>query len=135
MPYTEEYKNEIINVIQGLCSDGKKYRRKVHTLDMIINFYSSKMQYKYQIMGNDILTKMHNHIVTIFQNINNNTSYEILEFAINIIKWYFKQLIKNKTQKNNETTTNNITDNNLPDYTIPEIKEFYSSIITNNHQH
>ena len=136
MPYNEHFRSQVLLVINELRSiNGKQYHRKSHTLDMIIQKYQQEMTTKYNILGNVILANMNKHISEIFTQINDNSSYEILEFVLSIIKWYFKTIIKRKTKKNDINTDSNTqidiqTPNqatmvSLPDYTIPEIKELW----------
>jgi hypothetical protein len=126
MPYDETFRKHVCKIITELRStNGKQYHRKIHTLDMIIQKYQYEMNIKYKNLGNTILTNMNKYITEIFQYLDNNSSYEILDFALCIIKWYFKTIIKRKNHNTNE-----IQIISLPDYTVPEIKELYNDITT-----
>ena len=122
MPYDETFKKQVLDTITNLKGDGTLYRRKKHTLEMIITKYTHAMQTKHTLLGTTILERMNGHINAIFNSVSDSSNYEVLEYVINIIRWYFKALgiRKNATGETKEIT--------LPDYTIPEIKEIHSSI-------
>jgi len=122
MPYDNTYKEQCLATITNLQGAGQLYRRRKHTLDMILVKYKTEMMNKHKLMGSAILEQLQNYIDIIFNTINQDSKYEHLEYIVNIIKWYFKVLGRRK-QSNGELPTIS-----LPDFTIPEIKEIYSSI-------
>jgi hypothetical protein len=122
MPYDQSFKKQVLDTICNLKGDGQLYRRKKHTLDMIIAKYTDTMQTKHTLLGSNILEKMRGHIHTIFGSVSDSSNYEVLEYVNNVVRWYFK-LLGNRKNANGE-----ITPVTLPDYTIPEIKEIHSSI-------
>jgi hypothetical protein len=122
MPYDESFRKQTLDTISNLKGEGQLYRRKKHTLDMILSKYTHAMQMKHTLLGNTILNRMQNHITEIFNSINETSNYEVLEYVNNIVKWYFKLLGVRKTITGE---TKHIT---IPDYTIPEIKEIHDSI-------
>ena len=121
MPYDQSYRTLVLNNIYKLQAEGQIYRRKKHTIDMILHKYTLAMQNKYTLLGNTILQHMTKHIQTIFETINDNSNFEVLEFLNNVIKWYFKLLATRQNAKEQIT---------LPDYTVPEIKDIYYNINT-----
>jgi hypothetical protein len=67
---------------------------------------------------------MQTHISYIFNNVKQDTPFEVLDFIHTVIKWYFKTIIKRRNR-----TTLEVVSIPLPDYTIPEIKELYESML------
>ena len=122
MPYDDNFKKQVIDIIANLKGQGQLYRRKKHTLDMIIAKYTQAMQTKHTLLGATILERMRDHIHTIFGSVSESSNYEVLEYVNNVVRWYFKLLGTRKT------ANGEIKPIVLPDYTIPEIKEIYSSI-------
>jgi hypothetical protein len=124
MPYDEKFRKTILDTFNILQHDGHLFRRRKHTLEMILTEYIKKMHSKYTSLGSNILQRLQEHIINIFKNINPNSNYETLEYINNVIKWYFKSLTihRNKTSKEVIIVS-------LPDYTIPEIKELHDNMI------
>lgn len=124
MTYTDEFRNTVLTTITNLQVSGKLYNRKRHTLAGILDTYNKQMFIKHSMLGANILEKMQTHITHIFNNVKNNTSYEVLDFINCVIKWYFSTLNKCRNR-----ITLEVEPVSLPDYTIPEIKELYESML------
>ena len=122
MPYDESFRKQVLDTICNLKVEGQLYRRKKHTLDMIIAKYTLAMQTKHTLLGATILERMRDHIHAIFGSVSESSNYEVLEYVNNVVRWYFKILGTRKT------SNGEIKPVTLPDYTIPEIKEIHSSI-------
>jgi hypothetical protein len=133
MPSNQTFAEKVLDKINLLNTTGKNYRRVNHKLVDIIQYYIENMQNKYNHIGTNYVNKMTTNIQTIFtklieycintnKNEKNNTelTYDTLEFANNIIDWYFKclafkyNLIKIQPQ--------------LPDYIISEINDIAKSM-------
>ncbi len=124
MPYDETFRKTSLDAFNILQLEGHLFRRRKHTLEMILTEYIKQMHSKYTSLGSNILQRLQEHIINIFKNINPNSNYETLEYINSVIKWYFKNLTirRDKTSKQVIVT-------NLPDYTIPEIKEIHDNMI------
>jgi len=133
MPSNQTFAEKVLEKINLLNTTGKNYRRVNHKLVDIIQYYIENMQNKYNHIGTNYVNKMTTNIQTIFtklieycintnKNEKNNTelTYDTLEFANNIIDWYFKclafkyNLIKIQPQ--------------IPDYIISEINDIAKSM-------
>jgi hypothetical protein len=124
MPSNQIFAEKVLEKINLLNTTGKNYRRVNHKLLDIIQYYIEHMQKKYNHIGTNYVNKMTTNIQTIFTKIfeKNKTelTYDTLEFANNIIDWYFKclafkyNLIKIQPQ--------------LPDYIISEINDIAKSM-------
>jgi hypothetical protein len=124
MPSNQTFAEKVLDKINLLNTTGKNYRRVNHKLVDIIQYYIENMQNKYNHIGTNYVNKMTTNIQTIFTKIfeKNKTelTYDTLEFANNIIDWYFKclafkyNLIKIQPQ--------------LPDYIISEINDIAKSM-------
>lgn len=124
MPYNNEFRKQVLEVVANLKHPGQFLNKKLHTLEHIQNTYLTHITTKHAMLGTTILDKMHFQVKHIFNNTSNTTQYEVLDFINNVIKWYFKILIK----RSNKTTLEAIPIS-LPDYTIPEIKELYETTL------
>lgn len=124
MPYNDEFRNTVLTTISNLQGPGQLYNRKKHTLEQVINSYLAKIIAKHAILGSTILERMQTHINHIFNHVQTNTPYEVLDFINSVIKWYFRTLIK----RGNRITLE-VDPVLLPDYTIHEIKELYESML------
>jgi hypothetical protein len=145
MTSNKTFSEKVFQKINLLHTTGKNYRRTNHKLDQIVKYYIDTMQHKYTHIGTNYTTKMTANIITIFnklieyccennvtknnvtenninENIKNKTelSYDTLEFANNIIDWYFKCL----AFKYNLTKIQP----QIPDYIISEINDIAKSI-------
>jgi hypothetical protein len=133
MPSNQIFSEKVLDKINLLNTTGKNYRRTNHKLDQIVKYYIDTMQLKYNHIGTNYTTKMTTNINTIFtklieycintnKNEKNNTelTYDTLEFANNIIDWYFKCL----AFKYNLTKIQP----QLPDYIISEINDIAKSM-------
>jgi len=133
MPSNQTFAEKVLDKINLLNTTGKNYRRTNHKLDQIVKYYIENMQNKYNHIGTNYVNKMTTNIQTIFtklieycintnKNEKNKTelTYDTLEFANNIIDWYFKclafkyNLIKIQPQ--------------IPDYIISEINDIAKSM-------
>lgn len=124
MPYDQTFRELVIASITNLQGAGQLYRRRRHTLEMVMLEYTHKMQTKYTIFGSTILERFSNHVQTIFQLKDySSISYELLDFIQNVIKWYFKSLTVRR-----DKATGQVIHSALPDYTIPEIQELFYTI-------
>ncbi len=133
MPSNQTFAEKVLDKINLLNTTGKNYRRTNHKLDQIVKYYIENMQNKYNHIGTNYVNKMTTNIQTIFtklieycintnKNEKNNTelTYDTLEFANNIIDWYFKCL----AFKYNLTKIQP----QLPDYIISEINDIAKSM-------
>ena len=124
MPYDDEFRSKVLETISNLQSSGQLYNRKRHTLANVVNSYHAKVNEKHAMLGSVILERMRTHISYIFNNVKQDTPFEVLDFIQTVIKWYFKTIIKRRNR-----TTLEVASISLPDYTIPEIKELYESML------
>jgi hypothetical protein len=124
MPYDEEFRKQVLQTIFNLQKSGIIFNRKKYTLEHVLNSYITKILEKNTMFGTVIIERMHNHVLHIFNNINSNTPYEVLDFVNTVIKWYFKTL-----RIRRDRITLAIIPVPLPDYTIPEIKDLYESML------
>ena len=133
MSNNKTFAEKVLEKINLLNTTGKNYRRVNHKLVDIIQYYIENMQNKYNHIGTNYVNKMTTNIQTIFtklieycintnKNEKNNTelTYDTLEFANNIIDWYFKCL----AFKYNLTKIQP----QLPDYIISEINDIAKSM-------
>jgi hypothetical protein len=124
MPYDAEFRSIVLESISNLQGTGQLYNRKRHTLANVIDLYIAKVRDKHAMLGTVILERMSTHVIHIFNNVNSDTPFEVLDFIITVIKWYFRTLIKRRNR-----ITPAVEQVLLPDYTIPEIKELYESML------
>ena len=124
MPYDDEFRSKVLETISNLQGSGQLYNRKRHTLANVVNSYQAKVNEKHAMLGSVILERMRTHISYIFNNVKQDTSFEVLDFINTVIKWYFRTIIKRRNR-----TTLEVAAIPLPDYTIPEIKELYESML------
>lgn len=124
MPYDEEFRKQVLQTIFNLQKSGIIFNRKQYTLEHVLNSYITKILEKNTMFGTVIIERMNNHVLHIFNNINSNTPYEVLDFVNTVIKWYFKTL-----RIRRDRITLAIIPVPLPDYTIPEIKDLYESML------
>ena len=124
MPSNQTFAEKVLDKINLLNTTGKNYRRTNHKLDQIVKYYIEHMQNKYNHIGTNYVNKMNTNIQTIFTKIfeKNKTelTYDTLEFANNIIDWYFKCL----AFKYNLTKIQP----QIPDYIISEINDIAKSM-------
>lgn len=124
MPSNQTFAEKVLDKINLLNTTGKNYRRVNHKLVDIIQYYIENMQNKYNHIGTNYVNKMTTNIQTIFTKIfeKNKTelTYDTLEFANNIIDWYFKCL----AFKYNLTKIQP----QIPDYIISEINDIAKSM-------
>ena len=124
MPYDDEFRSKVLETISNLQGTGQLFNRKRYTLANVVNSYQAKAIEKHAMLGTIILERMQAHISYIFNNVKQDTPFEVLDFIHTVIKWYFKTIIKRRNR-----TTLEVASIPLPDYTIPEIKELYESML------
>lgn len=115
-----KFKTAALDRLSKLQSDGISYRRIVHNIDNVLTKYILDMNEKNKHLGNRNLELLGIAVKSIFQNVNINCQYDVIEYVHCVMDWYFKclgfkyNLIKKQPM--------------LPDFTIAEIIDLSKNI-------
>lgn len=115
-----KFKNNTLERLNKLKSNGISYRRIIHKMDNVLAKYILDMNEKNKQLGNRNLELMSIAVNSIFSNITISSSYDVIEYVHNVMEWYFKCL----AFKYNLTKIQP----KLPDYIIPEILDLSKNI-------